>query len=377
MPRPELTGASLHVDLAALQRNYRRLADAASPGLAGAAVKADAYGLGLTPVCRALWEAGCRSFFVAFPHEGEDLRTILPDAEIFVLNGLMAGEAPYYAAHRLIPALAQPAELAEWADFCRARGEKLAAAIHFDTGIHRLGFSESQLRAIAPADLASFTLALVMSHLAHADMPGSEMNTRQIAEFERLAGLLPKARRSLANSPGTLGPKAAVMDLARPGIALYGGNPFGAGPNPFEVVACLSAPVLQLCEVAAGEGIGYSSSFITRRASRIAIIGVGYGDGYPRALSSGPEGGPARVFIEGRHAPLVGRISMDMLAVDVTDVPGVERGSRAELLGDHVSLEELARLSGTISYEILTRLGSRHARIYSELESLTQGSATP
>ena len=373
---PELSGASLHIDLRALQRNYLRFCDAAGTGKSAATVKADAYGLGLVPVARALWAAGCRSFFVALPGEGVELRAALPDAEIIVLNGLLPGAAAFYAKAALTPALAQPEELAEWASFCRATSARQAAAIHFDTGINRLGFSERQLRAIKPDDLAAIHLTLVMSHLANADAPDDEMNARQLARFHELRQLLPPCRLSLANSPGSLLDKSFAQDLLRPGIGLYGGNPYGADQeNPFEPVVRLTAPVMQVREVMAGEKVGYTGSFTAKRPSRIAIFGAGYRDGYPRALSSGPEGGPARVFIAGHFAPIAGRVSMDMISVDVTDIPAekIARGTVAEVLGEHVTLDEMASLAGTIPYEILTRLGTRYARIYSGFESPDQG----
>ena len=375
MTGPELSGASLHIDLRAVQRNYLRFRDAAGAGKSAATVKADAYGLGMVPVARALWAAGCRSFFVALPLEGLELRAVLPDAEIIVLNGLLPGAAEVYAKAGLTPALAQPEELTEWAAFCRATSTKHAAAIHFDTGINRLGFSEKELRAIRADDLAAIHLTLVMSHLANADAPDDEMNARQLARFESLRQLLPPCRLSLANSPGSLLHNTFAQDLLRPGIGLYGGNPFDDRANPFETVARLTAPVMQLREVPAGEKVGYTGSFTAKRASRIAVFGAGYRDGYPRALSSGPDGGPARVHIAGHFAPIAGRVSMDMITVDVTDIPPqkIARGTVAELLGEHVTLDEMARLSGTIPYEILTRLGTRYARIYSGFESTDQG----
>lgn len=375
--RPELTGASLHIDLDALIRNWRRFAAAAEPGRAGACVKADGYGLGMIPVARALWGAGCHSFFVAFPAEGITLRQEFPEAEILVLNGLLAGTAADYAAHALTPMLAQPAELSEWAAFCRSHGKRLPAGLDVDTGMNRLGFSRREIEAISPADLEGIEVSLVMSHLSHADEPYDGTNLEQLARFRDLVGHLPPARLSLANSAGSLLGPEFTMDLVRPGVGVYGGNPFGMGMNEFETVARLTAPVLQVREVAEGERVGYSGTFTARKPGRIAIIGVGYRDGYPRALSSSPEGGPARVYLAGHSAPLAGRVSMDMIAVDVTAIPAhlVTRGTVAELLGDQVTLEELARLSGTISYEILTRLGSRHARIYSGGDSITQGAS--
>ena len=367
MIEAHLSGAILDIDLAALVRNWRRFAQM---GTAAACVKADAYGLGAVPVAKALWQAGCRSFFVAFPEEGMKLRAALPkDVEIFILMGLLPGCAAEYEAHRLTPILAQGAELAEWRAHCVKVAQKLPAGVHFDTGIHRLGFSEAELRKIAPEAFADFNLTLVMSHLANADAPQDEMNKQQLARFHELRALLPACRSSLANSPGGLiGPEFA-LDLLRPGLGLYGASPQGLENHDFEIVARLKAPVLQVSDVAAGERIGYSGSYQTTKAQRIGVIGAGYADGFSRALSSGPEGPRARVMFADGPAPVVGRVSMDMITIDLTHLPQVVRGTMAELMGEAIRVEEIARLSGTIAYEVLTRLGSRYARVYSNGDS--------
>jgi len=368
--------ATLAIDLSALAANYGTLAAAAAPAACGAAVKANAYGLGLLPVSRTLWEAGCRSFFVALPAEGVALRRALPEAEIFVLDGLAPGSAEACAAHRLIPALASLEEADEYARHAGALGRRLAAAIHVDTGLNRLGMSLEDARRVSRRNdiLGALDMRLVVSHLACADDPGHVMNDRQREAFAGVRRLFPTVRASLANSPGTLSAGYAC-DLVRPGLALYGGNPFADRANPLRPVVRLHATVLQVREVPAGDSVGYNATWTARRASRIAILGAGYADGLPRSLSSRPlcEGddataaGPARVFIAGRFAPVAGRVSMDLMAVDVTDIdPGlVGRGASAELIGDHVTLDDVARWSGTTPYEILTRLGSRCARLYS------------
>jgi alanine racemase len=368
--------ATLSIDLSALKANYATLAAAAAPAACGAAVKAHAYGLGMLPVSLALWEAGCRTFFVALPAEGAALRQALPEAEIVLLDGLLPRSAEACVAHRLTPALASLEEAEEFARHARTLERRLPAAIHIDTGLNRLGMNPAETEALARRSdiLGALDITLVISHLACADEPGHEMNDRQREAFNGLRALFPNVRASLANSPGTLSSSYAC-DLVRPGIALYGGNPFTNRANPMRPVVRLYASVLQVREVPAGDSVGYNATWTARRTSRIAIIGAGYADGMPRALSSKPlqEGGdtteaePALVFIGGQFAPVTGRVSMDLMAVDVTDIdPGlVRRGTTAELIGDHVTLDDIARWSGTTPYEILTRLGSRFARLYS------------
>lgn len=369
---PELAAAVLTVDLANLQRNWRSLAARAAPTECAGVVKADAYGLGAGPCGRALWAAGSRSFFVALPQEGAELRRALPEATIFVLDGLLPKLAPYYAEHRLVPALASLEEIAEWTGLARARGQPLAAALHIDSGINRLGLTEGDVLALhaSPGLLDGIEIALVMSHFACADEPGSEMNRHQRAAFERRRKLLPPAPASLANSPATLQPTGPGYDMVRTGVALFGGNPCPGLPNPMAPVAHLSAVLLQVRAIAAGETVGYGAAWRAARPSRIGIIGVGYRDGFPRALARPLSKSPPQVYIGGTFAPIVGRISMDLITIDLTDVPpeAARRGARVELLGEHVTVDDVARWAGTIPYEILTGLGSRFSRLYSPFD---------
>ncbi len=371
--RAALAGGVLHIDLKALADNWRFLGEKAAPATCAATVKADAYGLGLEPVARTLWNAGCRTYFVALPHEGAALRAILPEAVIYVLDGLFSGEAPFYGEHGLRPALAGPEEIAEWADYCGRCEARLPAAVHIDTGISRLGLSEGDVRRLAgsPDLLASFRMTLVMSHLACGDEPGNEMNERQRRRFDALRALLPDAPASLANSPGTFLGEGFTHDLVRPGVALYGGNPFSNRPNPMKPVVSLYAPILQVRHLQPGETVGYSATWKAARPTRLAILGVGYADGYLRALSWPAQDGPAQVVIGGQYAPVVGRVSMDSITVDVTDIDEdfARRGVRAELLGAHITVDELAKWAGTISYEILTSLGLRYTRLHAPAES--------
>lgn len=364
---PELAGATLTIDLAALVGNWRKIAETVSPAECAATVKADGYGCGAREVAQALWQAGCRTFFVALPLEGKQVRDALPEAIIYVLDGLLAGQAEFYITHDLRPCLMDPAELTEWANATEGRHK---AAVHIDTGINRLGLDREQAEALA-ADAALIKragLCLLMSHLASGDDEANPSNASQRDRFTSLRTLFPSLPASLANAPGTfLGPEF-FHDVVRPGVALYGGTPLGTRPSPMQPVVSLSAPILQVRDVAAGDGVGYGATWRAEKPSRIAIVGVGYADGLLRAMSwPAQQDGPAKVFIEGQMAPIVGRVSMDMITIDVTDLEPnrVCRGTSAELLGANITVDDWASWSGTIGYEILTSLGRRYAKVYS------------
>ena len=369
----DLAGAVLTIDLVALKDNWRLLSARAGEAECGAAVKGNAYGLGIAPVAKALWEAGCRSYFVARPKEGEELRAILPQATIYVLDGLFAGQAEFYAKLNLCPALISIEEAREWAGFGRVYGRKLPCALHVDTGINRLGFSMSEFDALLADNflMEGLNVSLLMSHLACADDPPHSLNTRQRDAFASVRARLPGIPASLANSSGIFLGGGFTHDLVRPGIALYGGNPTPGLPNPMRAVAHLEGTVMQVRHVKPGETVGYGGTWEAKRPTRIAVLGAGYKDGVPRALSSKEDTGPAQVFLNGRRCPIIGRISMDMMAVDITELTphSVVRGTRAEILGSNILIDEAAAWAGTISYELLTRLGSRYARLYTGLES--------
>jgi alanine racemase len=374
-PPSDLAGAILTVDLDAIQENWKRLAAKAAPAECGAAVKGNAYGLGVDHVAPALWAAGCRTFFVARPMEGGELRRLLPrEAVIYVLDGLFPGQAEFYAREDLRPALITIEEAREWAGFGTEYGRNLPCAIHVDTGINRLGFSPSAFDELIGNNeiMARLNLTLLMSHLACADEPHHPLNARQKTAFATLRQRLPGIPASLANSSGIFLGSGYTHELVRPGIALYGGNPVTPQMNPMLPVAHLEGTVLQLREVAAGESVGYGAIWRATRQTRVAVLGAGYKDGVPRSLSSRATNGPAQVFIGGRRCPVIGRVSMDMMAIDVTAVPVdlCRRGTRAELIGRNIAIDETAEWAGTISYELLTRLGQRFTRLYSGGESV-------
>ena len=361
----QLAGGRLTVDLGTLVANWRDLAGRAEGAVTAAVVKGDGYGIGLEPAARALSGAGCDTFFVALPDEGLRLRRVLPAATVYVLAGLLEGGAPTYADAALRPVLSSRPEIAEWAAFRRAGG-KGAAALHVDTGMNRLGLTIAEAHALAGERplVDALGLTLVMSHLACADTPAHPLNHAQLAAFREVRALFPGVPASLANSAGIfLGPDYR-FDLVRPGIALYGGAAVADVPNPMRPVVTLEARILGIRDAKPGETVGYGATETLGRQSRLAILAAGYADGYPRHASSSDAKPGARVFLHGLSAPLVGRVSMDLIAVDVTEVPGARRGDWAELFGPNIPVDEVAERAGTIGYELLTRLGRRYHRTY-------------
>lgn len=354
-------GARLTIDLGALAENWRTLAAMAPNAETAAVVKADAYGIGVARAAPALLNAGCRTFFVATLQEGIDLRALLPNVAIFVLNGLAIGKAAEYAAHRLQPVLNSKPELDEW----RNAGLDLRPAIQIDTGMNRLGLPLAEAESLlSNGDLMqALDPALVLSHLACADEPGNAKNAEQLVAFGRVRSMLPGVRASFANSAGIMLGPDYQFDLTRPGIALYGGRASVDRPA-LRTVVTAEAPVLQLRDAAPGETVGYGARQTLKRPARLATLGVGYADGYHRAAGSSDERRGASIFVRGEAAPLVGRVSMDLMVADVTGIDGVTRGDWGELFGPNIMLDDVAERAGTIGYELLTDLGRRYERRY-------------
>lgn len=360
-------GGILTIDLAALAANYRDLASRAAPAHCAAVVKADAYGIGIEPASSALARAGCDTFFVALFDEALKLRTVLPEATVYVLNGLHPGTAAVFRDIDVEPVLGSLAEIEEWDAFARAAGEKLPAAIHIDTGMRRHGLAPAEAEALAGRlKSLAFAPSLVMSHFACADEPAHPMNARQIKDFRALAARFPGIAASLANSPALLGLPDARFDLVRPGVALYGGRALLKGDNPMRPVVRLELRIIQVREASSGDTVGYSATQTLKRDSRIAVVSAGYADGIPRASGSTDKKKGAEAIVGGRRCPILGRVSMDLISIDVTDLPAgaVRRGDFATLLGDGIGVDVLAEPGGTVGYEVLTRLGRRYHRVY-------------
>ena len=357
-----MSGASnqsqLRVDLGALTRNWAFFANKAHGAHCAAVIKANAYGLGMEPVAQALSEAGCHTFFVAHGFEGHQARQILgPKAHIYVLNGPGPNEAEKYLEAGLIPVLNSLEHIAWW----QACGQGRPAAVHLDTGMNRLGLSEDDLeQAIEP--LKSIHIALVMSHLACASDPEHPKNEMQRKAFLAMAAQVPEAPLSLAATGGTLLGEGYCLDLVRPGIGLYGGSPFDMHSVALEPVVTLEAPILQVRSVGPGDTIGYGATWQADRRRTIATIALGYADGF---LRSGSNKGFA--IVAGAVCPIVGRVSMDLISLDVTAAGSTAKvGTMAQFLGRAAPLDAQAQALDTISYEILTRLGDRFERTYSQ-----------
>lgn len=356
--RPRLT-----VDLDALARNYARLRQASGAAETAAVVKADAYGLGAEPAARRLLKEGCRTFFTAAADEAAKVRAIASEADIYVFNGLLEGEEGRFASLGLSPVLNEPAQLARWLATPAVGRPKPPAALFLDSGMNRLGFSPSQLdEALSGGGFRGDEIGLVLSHFACASIPAHPMNADQIARFAALLPLVraafPKARASIANSAGIfLGPEAR-FDLTRPGIALYGGGPCDDRSVGMEAVATLDAPILQVRDLAPGERVGYGADCTLDRPVRAATVALGYADGFLRAT-----GGRGYGVLQGRRAPILGRVSMDLITLDVSRCgPAARPGALVEMLGANALLDDQAEAAGTANYELLVRLGSRMAR---------------
>ncbi len=342
--------ARLVIDLGALAANYRLFRDAADPAAAGAVVKADGYGLGAAEVTRALARAGCRHFFVATAAEGVALRSVLPDPRIFVFEGAVEDTVADLLGADLVPVLNHAGQLDTW----RATAGGRAAAVHVDTGMHRLGFPSD----VDPAAFRGLRVNLLVTHLARADEPDDPMNRLQLARFSRARAGFPGVPVSIGNSAGALSGPEFAGDLCRPGIGLYGGNPFLDRPTPVRPVVTLEGRILQLRDVAPGDSVGYGASFVAGAAMRLAIVGLGYADGLPRLLSNRGE-----AALRGRRCPIVGRVSMDLTAVDVTGLDATV-GDWVEFIGREVLVDEVAAWADTIPYEVLTGLGARPRRVF-------------
>ena len=356
------TSAVLRVDLAAIAENWRALARRAAPGRVAGVVKANAYGLGAEKVGAALLAAGCQHFFVAHLAEGMALRAALgPGPMIAVLNGFAPGAD---ADAGLLPVLNSLGDVAAHAAAARNTGRAQRALLHLDTGMARLGLDAGEQARLAAdhALLAGLDLLYVMTHLACADEPDHPLNAAQAARFADACAGLPPLPRSFANSSGLFLGGAYASDLARPGCALYGINPTPGATNPMRQVVRLEVPILQIRDIPAGASVGYGASWVASRPSRIATIAVGYADGYLRSLS-----GRGVAAWRDMTLPLVGRVSMDLVTLDVTDAPGIQPGDAVTLIGGAAtSPDDLAQRAGTIGYEILTSLGDRYRRDYGQ-----------
>ena len=348
-----MTRPILSVDLIAIVENYRRLVAQAKTAEVAAVVKADGYGLGAKPIAMALAAAGCKTFFVAHAEEGADLRPAIADKKLYVLHGYTPANKAAFAEHKLSPVLSSVGQLSDWLK----SGLRAECALHLDTGMSRLGLSEADLKTVEGA----VQPALVISHLASSDDPEHEKNEAQLARFKTLTKRFPDTRFSLAASGGCFLGAPYAFDLVRAGIALYGGNPRKSGENPMRGTVTLTAPLLQVRSIDRGDTVGYGATYSASGPRRLGIAAIGYADGLLRTLSNRGFG-----VIAGVKCPIVGRVSMDLVTLDVTEVPepSAHAGAAVEFIGPNQTVDELATAAGTMPYEIYTRLGERIQRHY-------------
>src|SRR5216684_6953246 len=357
----------LTVDLDAIVANWRKLEKAAVPAECAAVIKADAYGCGVDPVARALAAAGCKTFFVATVDEARAARAAVPSATLYALDGIFQNCGDAFAKTDCKPVIGDLNELAEWDVFCRRSGWSGGAAIHIDTGMNRLGLTITEAQGIIPRiNAGDHGITLVMSHLASAEQLNNPLNARQLTSFREIASLFSGVPASLSNSSGVFLGAQFQFDLVRPGAALFGINPTPEADNPMQPVVDLKARIVQIRNVEKGETVGYGGTWTARRPTRIAIVSAGYADGYFRAASANDGTRGAEVVVAGKRCPVAGRISMDLMAVDVTDLEknAARRGHLVTLIGGGITVDELAHHFGTIGYEVLTSLGRRFARVY-------------
>jgi alanine racemase len=365
-PSSGLSG-ELTIDLSAISRNWQALDRVSGRTLTGAVIKADAYGTGLVAAALTLAATGAQFFFVATPDEAIALRATLPNAHVFVLDGVYPGAGALYASERLMPVISSLAMLEEWLHLCVTRNEALPAALHFDTGMNRLGFALRDTSVVKRkiGDLG-FAPQMIMSHLACADVPNHDKNRTQLALFRSLMHEFPGVPGSLANSAGMMTSRDNHFQLVRPGVAIFGGRAVMGRANPMVPVVKLELPILQIRDAHTGESVGYGATYTLSRDSRLAIVGGGYADGLFRSLAGTNSKPGGLASVRGRLVPIVGRVSMDLIALDVTEL-GTETplpGEMAELLGDQVSVDMQADAAGTIGYEVLTALKGRYRRRY-------------
>ena len=368
------TAPRLTIDLNALASNWTALRQQSGDAECSAVIKADAYGLSIEPVAKTLSAAGCNTFFVAMLEEAIRARKTLPDARIFVLNGILKETTQAMIDYGLSPVLSSIDQIGMWMDAKSGKDNAPGCAIHVDTGMNRLGLSIAEAQGLGnkPELVSRIGPSLLMTHLACADDPDHELNALQLERFTKIAGLFPDVPASIANTAGTLSGKKYHFDLTRPGIGIYGGEAVNFLPNPMQAVVTAEARILQIRHACKGESVGYGAAHILERDARIAIVSAGYADGFHRATSGSGVALRSTDVIAGcgaigeHRVPILGRVSMDLTTFDVTDVPETILNDTEwiELFGKNSPLDDMARACGTIGYELLTGLGQRYQRTY-------------
>ena len=363
--KQQFDGPRLRVYLDRIVENYQLLATHYTGDETAAVVKANAYGLGAEPVARALADAGCNTFFVATLDEAIQLRSALPNRRICVFHGPGLGEELAYLNHRITPVLCSPPQVERWEAIAR-ENRNAQSILHIDTAMARMGLTETEWRALFdddPERIERCQISLIMSHLACASDPEHTVNAEQLALFTRMREEFPQLPASLVNSAGVFLDPSYHFQLARPGCSLYGIRPHNDAPNPMRNVIELDAPILQLRTLDKTQTIGYGATQELGAGRQLATVALGYADGILRCLTGQLQG-----IVRGQKVPLVGRVTMDMLTFDVTDIPEgqLQEADRITIIGDDQPVDTIADMANTIGYEVFCRLGRRIERVYME-----------
>ncbi len=357
---PPDSQATLTIDLKAIVENYQNCNHLAGGVECAAMVKADAYGMGIEQVAPTLFhKAGCKNFFVANLAEAIKLRSFTPDAIIYVLNGIFPNHIDYFIRHNIRPVLNDLDQIRLWAEIPSTA--RPPCAIHFDTGINRLGLSpkETKLFINDTSMRERLDISLIMSHLACSDDRTNPMNAQQLADFTTITRHFPGTPASLANSGGILLGPDYHFDMVRPGLLLFGGNPSnGVMPENIRAAFQITGKILQIRTLEPGQSVGYGATWTASKTCHIATINIGYADGYLQMFNN-----CGFAYADKTKLAIVGRVSMDMIAVDVTDIK-IKTGGDVELLGAHITLEMASEVSTLSQYEILTGVRERYQRIY-------------
>lgn len=349
---PIYTTPVLNINLKKLVENYTLLKELSAPAIAAAVVKDDAYGLGSIEVVKALYKKGCTHYFVAHASEGARIRPYAPNAEIFVLQGVGEDSINTLKTNNLTPVICSKDMLKFWQ---QQRGKSIRPAIQVETGLNRLGFTESDIEELTKEELNSFSY--VLSHLSCADEAAHFMNAHQLENFQHIkARFFPNIPATLSASDGVFLGKDYHFDMTRLGAAMYGINTAPYRQNEMKNILELKAPVLQVKPLPKGEFVGYSATFRAPKEMQIAIVSIGYGDGLPRSLSNRGK----VLFYENEKphfCPILGRVSMDNIICDVTSLSHIKTGDFGYFINDDYTLDDIARDANTIAYELISNLG--------------------
>jgi len=368
-----ISNSFLEINIDSIIHNYQLINNKVGNTECAAVLKADAYGMGASVVAKALDKVGCSTFFVATIDEGIELRACFSKNEnqIAVLSGLLEGSEDIFYSNKLTPVLNDTEQIKKWAIYNKQKKISAPSILHIDTGMNRLGLTINELYDIIknPTELKELHVEWIMSHLACGDQPRDIMNEKQLSVFLNAKKEFPNVKASLANSAGVFLGQSYHLDMVRPGIALYGSGSGSIPSKPLKQVIKLYSRILQIRTLSTGASVGYGASYRVSEATRVATVGLGYADGYLRSLSN-----CSWVFFNGLRLPVIGRISMDYITIDITQIASekIKTGDFIEIIGDKFTLDDLATVANTVPHELLTRLGTRHHRIYRNTNNISK-----